>query len=136
MQISPYLGFNGQCEEAFKFYEQVLGGKIEAMLPHEGTPAAEHVPENWRSKIMHARLVIDGQVLMGGDVPPDYYQPPKGITISISLKDPAQAERIYNALSKDGRVTMPFQETFWAVRFGMFVDRYGTPWMINCEKAS
>jgi PhnB protein len=72
MQLNPYLVFNGNCEAAFKFYEKVLGGKIEAMLPHEGTPAAEHVPPEWRNKIMHARLSVGDKVLMGSDAPPDH----------------------------------------------------------------
>ena len=73
MQINPYLTFDGQCEAAFKFYQKVLGGKIEAMIPHEGTPAAEHVPADWRSKIMHARLSVGDKVLMGSDAPPDHH---------------------------------------------------------------
>ena len=71
MQMNPYLFFDGQCEEAFKFYAKLLGGKIEAMMTHEGTPAAEHVPTEWRSKIIHARLNLGGQLLMAGDAPPD-----------------------------------------------------------------
>ena len=74
MQLNPYLTFKGQCEAAFKFYEKVLGGKIEAMIPHEGTPAAEHVPSEWRNKIMHARLVLGDKILMGSDAPPEHYE--------------------------------------------------------------
>src|SRR5215212_1005226 len=131
MQVNPYLTFNGRCEEAFNFYQQCLGGKIEAMIPHEGTPAAEHVPPEWRSKIMHARLVFGGQVLMGSDAPPGRYEQPKGISITIGLSDPAEAERIFNALAKGGNVGMPIQKTFWAERFGVLTDQFGTPWMIN-----
>jgi PhnB protein len=137
MQLNPYLIFNGTCEAAFKFYAQCLGGKIEAMMPHEGTPAAEHVPAEWRKKILHARLVVDGQVLMGSDGPPPghgQYEPPKGFSVSLQTKDPAQADRIFKALAENGQVRMPIQETFWAARFGMCVDRFGIPWMINCEK--
>ncbi len=133
MQLTPYLTFNGRCEEAFQFYEQCLGGRIEAMMPHEGTPAAEHVPAEWRSKILHARLVIGDAVLMASDAPPDRYEQPKGISVSLGLTDTAQAERIFQALSEGGTVQMPLQQTFWAARFGMVVDRFGTPWMINCE---
>ncbi len=134
MHINPYLNFNGQCESAFRFYEQVLGGKIEAMIPHEGTPAAEHVPADWRQKIMHARLTVDGNVLMGSDAPPQHQSETKGFHVSIGVDDPARAERIFSALAESGTVQMPIQETFWAVRFGMVVDRYGTPWMVNCDK--
>jgi PhnB protein len=133
MQLNSYLHFNGRCEEAFKFYEKVLGGKIEAMFSHEGTPAAEHVPPEWRKKIMHARLNVGDQVLMGSDVPPGHYNQPQGFRVNISIKDPADAERIFKALANKGKVTMPLEKTFWAQRFGMLSDQFGTPWMINCE---
>ncbi len=136
MQLNPYLTFNGQCEAAFKFYEQCLGGKIVAMLPHAGTPAEEHVPAEWRNKIMHARLIVGDDVLMGSDAPPDRYEGSKGFSVTLGVDDPAEAERVFNALAEKGTVQMPIQETFWAVRFGMLVDRFGIPWMINCEKAA
>jgi PhnB protein len=136
MQLNPYLLFNGQCEAAFKFYAQCLGGKIEAMLPHAGTPAEKHSPPEWRDKILHACLNVNGQMLMGSDAPPPHYEPPKGFSVSLQLKDPAAAERIFNTLVEQGTVKMPFQQTFWAYRFGMLVDRFGIPWMINCEKAA
>ena len=134
MQLNPYLVFNGRCEAAFKFYEQLLGGKIEAMIAHEGTPAAEHVPADWRSKIMHARLVVDGMLLMGSDAPPDRYEEPKGFSVTLGIKEPVEAERIFKALADSGTVRMPLQQTFWAARFGMLTDRFGIPWMINCEQ--
>jgi PhnB protein len=135
MQLNSYLFFNGQCEEAFKFYEQCLGGKIEAMLPHEGSPAADHVPAEWRSKILHARMVVGDQVLMASDAPPGHFQAPQGFSVNIGVSDANQAERIFHALAEKGKVTMPIAETFWALRFGMLVDRFGIPWMVNCEKA-
>ncbi|MGH9355155.1 MAG: VOC family protein [Terriglobia bacterium] len=133
MQMNPYLTFNGGCEAAFKFYEQCLGGKIEAMMTHAGTPAAEHVPPEWRTKILHARLIVGDEVLMGSDAPPEHYEKPQGFSVSLQIKDPADAERIFHALAENGKVQMPLQKTFWAARFGMLVDRFGTPWMINCE---
>jgi len=133
MQLITYLTFNGQCEAAFKFYEQCLGGKIEAMMPHAGTPAEEHVPSEWLNKIMHARLAVGDEVLMGSDAPPDRYEEPKGLYVSIQIKDPADADRVFHALAENGKVTMPIQQTFWATRFGMLVDQYGIPWMVNCE---
>jgi PhnB protein len=134
MQLNPYLTFNGNCEAAFKFYEKVLGGKIVAMMPHEGTPMAEHVPAEWRKKIIHARMTIGDQLLMASDAPPAHYEPMKGVSVNITVKDPAEADRIFAALSESGTVKMAIQETFWAVRFGMLIDQFGTPWMINCEK--
>jgi PhnB protein len=134
MQLNPYLLFNGQCEAAFKFYEHCLGGKIEALLPHESSPAASQVPPEWGKKIMHALMRIDGQSLMGSDAPPSHYEQPKGFSVSLQIKDPKEAERVFHALAENGQIKMPFQETFWALRFGMLVDRFGIPWMINCEK--
>jgi PhnB protein len=136
MQLNPYLTFDGQCEAAFKFYAEVLGGDIVAMIRHEGTPAADHVPSNWRDKIIHARLTVGDKVLMGSDAPPDRYEPMKGFSVTLGITDPSDAERIFHALAENGPVRMPIQETFWAIRFGMLVDRFGTPWMINCEKAA
>lgn len=135
MPLNPYLSFNGDCEAAFKFYEKCLGGKIEMMIPHAGTPAEEHVPPEWKNKIMHARLNLGDGLLMGGDAPPGMYQKPAGINVALQLKDPAQAEKIYAALSEGGTILMPIAETFWAARFAMFTDRFGIPWMINCETA-
>lgn len=121
---------------AFRFYEQCLGGEIEAMHTHKETPAAEHVSEEWQDKIMHARLVVGDAVLMGSDAPPEYYEEAKGFSVSLQIDDPEEAERIFHALSENGTVQMPIQETFWAVQFGMVTDRFGTPWMVNCEQAA
>ena len=136
MQLNPYLLFNGQCEQAFQFYERILGGKIQTMMRYEGTPAEGHVPAELLKKIMHASLVIDNQVLMGSDAPPEGDNQPKGFSVSIQINDPAKAERIFSALAENGTVKMPFQQTFWAYRFGMATDQFGIPWMINCEKAA
>jgi PhnB protein len=136
MQLNPYLMFNGQCEAAFRFYEKALGGKIEAMMRFEGSPMAEQTPPERRNKIMHARMTVGDKMLMGTDAPPDRYEPMKGFSVTISVDDPDQAERIFRALSENGTVQMPIQKTFWAARFGMLVDQFGTPWMVNCEQAA
>src|SRR5258705_10869619 len=133
MQLNPYLLFNGQCEAAFKFYAETLGGKIETMLTHAGTPAEEHVPVEWLDKILHARLTVGDQVLLASDAPPGQYEQPKGFSVSIQLKDKANGERIFNALAEAGTIQMPFEKSFWASGFGMCVDRFGIPWMVNCE---
>jgi PhnB protein len=133
MQLNPYLLFNGNCAEAFKFYEETLGGKIEALFPYSGTPAAEHAPPEWGDKVMHATIAIGDQKLMGSDPPPGRYEQPKGISVSISLNDPEKGERIFNALAEGGTTIMPFGKTFWASGFGMCTDRFGIPWMVNCE---
>ena len=135
MRVNPYLLFNGNCREAFAFYAECLGGKIEAMLPHAGTPAEAHVPPEWRDKILHARMTIGEDVLMASDAPPGRFEPPKGFSVTIQLTDPSEAERIFRRLADGGTVQMPIQQTFWATRFGMLVDRFGTPWMVNCQPA-
>jgi len=134
MQMNPYLTFDGQCEAAFKFYAKVLNGEIVAMIPYEGTPAAEQMPAELRSKIVHARLFAGDKVLMGGDAPPNCYEAMKGFSVTLGIDDPAEAERVFAALAESGTVRMPIGETFWAVRFGMVTDRFGIPWMINCGK--
>ena len=133
MYLNPYLTFNGTCEAAFQFYEKVLGGKIVAMIPHAGTPAEGHVPPEWRSKIMHGRLTFGDEILMGSDAPPDRYEAMQGFSVTLGIDEPAEAERVFHALAEGGTVRMPIQQTFWAARFGMLVDKFGTPWMINCE---
>ncbi|MGH9616676.1 MAG: VOC family protein [Acidobacteriaceae bacterium] len=133
MQVNPYLLFNGNCEAAFKFYEKHLGGKIESMMKHAGTPAEAQTPPEWRDKILHARMTIGGTVVMGSDAPPPNYRTPEGFSMSLNLKDAAEADRIYQALSANGQIRMAIQKTFWATRFAMFTDQFGTPWMINCE---
>lgn len=135
MQFTPYLNFNGQCEEAFRFYAQLLGGTIEVMQRHGDSPIAEQVPPEWHDLILHARLVADGTVLMASDSPSEQFQPPQGIYVSLQTSDAADAERIFHGLADGGTVQMPIGETFWAHRFGMLIDRYGIPWMVNCDHA-
>jgi len=136
MQLNTYLMFDGRCEEAFRFYEKCFRGKIVAMMTHKGTPAEEHVPAGWRDKILHARLDIGDQVLMASDSPPEHYAKAAGFSVSVQVKDPAEADRLFNALADKGEIRMPIGETFWSPRFGMLVDRFGIPWMINCEPRS
>lgn len=133
MQMNPYLSFQGDCEEAFTFYQQCLEGQVGPIFRYAGTPMVDHVSADWSDKIMHGSLTIGGQVLMGADVTPDQYERPKGISLSLQIKDTADAERIFGDLGKGGEVLMPLEKTFWAERFGMLVDRFGIPWIINCE---
>src|SRR5438552_16015596 len=134
MQLNPMLTFNGQCEAAFKFYEQCLGGKIQTMMTWGESPMADQVSSELRDKIIHATLIVGDTALGGGDAPPDGYEEPRGISVTIQIDDTADAERIFRSLSEGGTVTMPLQRTFWAARFGMVVDRFGIPWMINCAQ--
>lgn len=127
MELSTYLHFNGNCEEAFKFYEQCTGGKIETIFRHEGTPAAAQVPPEWQQKILHARMKIGDQWLMASDAPPESYSQPQGFSVSLALNDVKKGEQIFNALAEGGKICMPFQKTFWAAGFGMVTDRFGVP---------
>jgi PhnB protein len=134
MKLNVYLAFDGRCKEAFEFYQTVLGGNIEAMIPHAGTPAEGSVPPEWLDKIMHARLSIGDNLLMGSDAPPNHHKKPQAFSVNIGIDDQNEAERIFHALAENGSVMMPIAPTFWATRFGMCTDRFGIPWMINCPQ--
>jgi PhnB protein len=131
-----YLSFDGNCEEAFKRYEQVFRGKILMMMRHSDAPPGSGVPQHPEvaNRIMHARLEAGGRLLMGSDAPMRGAAKPQGFCVSIAVDNPAEAERVFKELSQGGTVNMPIGETFWAQRFGMVTDRFGTPWMVNCEK--
>ncbi len=132
--MNPYLSFSGDCEAAFRFYGECLDAKLVGeIFRYAGTPLAGQVPPDWQNKVMHASLAIGDQILMAGDVAPDRYEKPKGFSLSLQIKSAAQAERVFNLLAKDGTVVLPLEKTFWAERFGMVVDRFGIPWLINCE---
>jgi PhnB protein len=132
MQINPYLFYDSNCEAAFKFYEKVLGGKIEMMLRNEEAPESMPSPPERKKNIMHARMSIDGHVLMASDAPPEHFHKPQGFSVSLTFSDPAEAERKFNALFEGGTVGMPFGKTFFSKGFGMGVDQFGIPWMVNC----
>ena len=136
MKISPYLPFGGQCEEAFNFYARTLGAKIVTKMTYGDSPMPEMVPDDFRGKIIHATLMIGDQVVMASDAPPDRFKPPQGFSVSLEVSDPAEAERLFGALSQNATVTMPMQQTFWSVRFGMLVDQFGIAWMVNCSQAA
>lgn len=137
MRWNPHLAFDGRCKEAFEYYEKCLGGKVVAMVPYVDTPAKEHMPANTGARIMHARIVLGDQVLMGCDAHPEMpYDGIKGCDVAVQVETPAEAERLFAALAEGGTVQMPIGETFWSARFGMVTDRFGVPWMINCEKAA
>lgn len=135
MDINAHLSFDGRCDEALKFYETCIGAKTLFKMTYGESPMKDHVPSDWQDKILHATVEIDGQKVMGADSPPGRYESPRGIVMSISLKEVDQAENIFRQLSEGGTVTMPIQETFWALKFGMLIDKFGIPWMINCERS-
>ena len=120
MRLNSYLTFNGNCEKAFRLYEQILGGKIEYLMKYRGTPMEQQVPAGWRDKILHATLAVGGCILQGVDSLPGQYQNPQGFSVNLNLKDLADAERIFKALAEEGMVQIALQQTFWAARFGIY----------------
>jgi PhnB protein len=135
MQLNAYLNFKGQTEEAFRLYERTLGATIEFALLEDGQAADLTTKTPWGKKVLHGRINIGGQTVMASDCPPDRFATPQGFSLNLGFREAAEAERVFAALSQGGQVQMPIQETFWAHRFGFATDRFGTPWMINCEKA-
>lgn len=131
--VANYLHFNGDCRKAFEFYEDCLGGRIETMMTYGDSPMAGQVPGEWNDRILHASLRVGKWQLMGSDVPEDYYEPPQGFSVQIVIDDPARAEEAFTRLSEGGSVCMAFEKTFWAYRFGKVADRFGVPWIINCQ---
>lgn len=135
MQLAAHLAFDGNCRQAFEFYARTFGGRILMQLtygeaPNGAAPSAAEMSH----KIMHARLDIEGQQLMGADAPPGRYHASKGIMLSVSISELERARGIFDTLADGGSITMPFQETFWARGFGMCIDRFAVPWIVNCEK--
>jgi len=131
VKLNPYLSFNGNCEEAFRLYERVLGGNITYIGRYKDMPGDHGMPPD---SVMHVTLVVGDQTLQGADSAPSQYQTPKGTAVALQIKNIEEAERVFAGLSQGGSVDMPLQETFWAARFAMLRDRFGTPWLINCEK--
>lgn len=134
MRISPYLHFNGQCDEAFALYEKVLGGKIQQRHTFGNSPMASQFGADWADKVMHITMDFGDQRLMGSDAPPQHAGTPQGFRVCLEFAERDEAERVYQGLSESGQIVMAFQETFWSQGFAMFEDRFGTPWMINVPK--
>lgn len=144
MQVNPYLMFNGNCEAAFRYYEKHLGGKVEMMMKYKDAPPPPegHKPMEGgcapdmagaENLVMHVSMTLGNVTLMASDAPPNMPQEKmQGISVTLNVTEVPDAERIFNALSQGGNVTMPLQQTFWAKAFGTVTDQFGTPWMINC----
>ena len=128
MKLEIYLNYRGNCEEAFRFYEQHLGGKITMMMRHADNPATSNVPPDWKNAILHARLDIGGSVLSGADIP--NAEPMRSAYVSLTLDTADEAERLYALLSDGGQIFMKMEKTFFASRFAMLRDRFGTSWML------
>ncbi len=128
MKLEIHVNYPGHCEEAFRFYEQHLGGKISMMMTHQQQPGETNVPENWKNAILHARLEIGGTALLGADIP--NAEPMRSAYLTLQLETIAEAERIYALLSEGGDIFMKMEETFYASRFAILRDRFGTSWML------
>lgn len=136
MLVNAYLAFDGACAEAFRTYERVLGGTMEMMMTHGDSPVAGTTPPEHHGRIMHAQLRVGTSVLMGSDAPVGHPTAAKaGFYVSLGPPRPDEAQRIFTELAEGGAVRMPLQRTFWSPAFGMLVDRFGTPWMVNCMPA-
>ncbi len=133
MDLVPYLSFPGTAAEAVAFYTELVGGSVEFLQTFGETPMAEHMPEAWQGKVMHARVRLGDKVLMASDAPPERYAKPQGVYLSLGFDNLDEARRVFGGLAEGGSVEMPFEPTFWARGFGMLTDRYGVPWMINCD---
>lgn len=134
-QAIAYLGFDGNCAEAMRFYERALHGKLEVLMSGADSPLCGQMPAEFAQRIMHARLALPGGgVLYAGDTPPGMpYEGIKGVSIAIDYASVAEAEGVFATLAEGGKVTMPMAPAFWAKGFGMLIDRFGTPWIVNGE---
>jgi PhnB protein len=133
VKIYTYLNYGGNCRQAFEFYAQHLGAKIQMLTTHGEQPNPVEVPGGWKDAVLHARLEIGGTIIMGADIPPDRFQPMRSAYLTLMADDVAEAERVYALLTDGGEVFMKIEETFFAKRFAMFRDRFGTSWMLLCE---
>jgi PhnB protein len=132
MKLDIYLNYAGNCEQAFRFYEQHLGGKITMMMRHGEQPDQANVPAGWDNAILHARIEIGGLVVMGADIP--RAEPMRSAYLTLSADSAEEAERIYALLSDGGQIFMKMEETFFASRFAQLRDKFGTSWMLLHER--
>jgi PhnB protein len=134
MRLNPYLMFDGQCEAAFKFYQECLPAKIVMLMRYSDSPLSKQMSPEWSQKIMHTTLAFGEHLLQGADALPQNYCRPQGFSVMLNVDSVTEADRIFNALSEHGKVQTPLQESFWALRSGMLIDPFSIPWMINCRK--
>ncbi len=135
MVLSPYLRFDGNCREAFAYYAEKLGGTVDAVMTWGESPMADQAGPELLDKVMHASMHIGSYELMGRDASSDApYQGVEGASLVLTVSTAVEAERMFAALADQGKIEIAMEETFWAERFGAVTDRYGVPWMINCNK--
>jgi PhnB protein len=131
MRLITYVNFAGNCAEAFRYYEDHLGGKIEMMMTHDQAPDQSQVRPDWKKAVLHSRIALGGTELSGADIP--NAEPMRSAYLTLNTDSDAEAERIFSALVDGGKILMPIQENFFATRFGQVRDRFGLNWMIVHE---
>ena len=136
MKLLTYVNYGGNCRQAFEFYAQHLGGTITMMMKHGSGPDAQRLPPERHDTVLHARMDIGGTTLLGVDVAPDQYQPMRSAYLTLMLDSVEDAERVYSLLTEGGTIFMPMAEMFFAKRFAMLRDRFGTSWMLHHETAT
>ncbi len=133
MLLSVHLNFDGQCAAAFRTYQKPFGGRLVTLMSYGESPMADKVPVEWRDRIVHATLHVEGLELMGADVAPESYAAPQGFAVVLRIRDVEKARELFGSLAEGGTLRLPFQKTFWSPGYGLLVDRFGVPWEINCE---
>ncbi|MBL4874054.1 MAG: VOC family protein [Rhodobacteraceae bacterium] len=133
MNFAPYLTFNNNCAEAMAFYANLFNGEVTAIQTFGESALAANLPPEMHKLVMHASLRISDQIIMASDDPSGNYVPPRGIQVQIGFPDFTEAQRVFEALALGGEIKMPFEKTFWTSDFGMVRDRFGIPWMVNCN---
>ena len=134
MSITPYLYFDGRCEEAIAFYQKALGAEVSMMMRFKESPEKNMCKPDSENKIMHACIKIAGVPVMLSDGRNEGKTKFEGFSLSLDPKTEAEAKKQFTALADGGQVQMPLAETFFAKSFGMVADRFGVSWMIMCEK--
>ena len=130
MQLHTYLNYGGNCEQAFQYYERHLNGRITMLMRHGEQPGPSQLPPEWNGKVLHARMNLGGTELLGADIPPDRFQPMRSAYLSLTVDSIDEAERVYRLLTEGGQIFMAIEENFFAHRFAMFRDQFGTSWML------
>jgi PhnB protein len=135
MKLYTYLNYGGNCRQAFEFYAEHLGGKITMLTTHGEVPDPSNVPPAWRNAVLHARIDLGDTTILGADIPPERFQPMRSAYLTLMLDSVDEAERIYALLTDGGEIFMKMEETFFARRFAMLRDRFGTSWMLLDERS-
>lgn len=133
MQVSPFLGFDGDCREAMSWYAELFGSPAPTIMTYADAPPGGEMPGMDADKVMYADVRIGDALLMGGDTPSERHEPARGMMVMVDPPDAAEGRRIFDALAEGGEVTMPFEQTFWSSGFGMVRDRFGTPWVVSSQ---